>query len=330
MWTRICLVGFAIGIFVIRWFQYKLLYFPQFGFYPEKMADPSDCNVTNWKKLMIQIKGTDQSILAYLLQYPPTGRTLDSNSWKQQPTIVYFHGNAGNVGDRLPIGTALQESVRCNVLMVAYRGYRGSSPAAPSETILVEDALAALGALIDEGVDTSKVFVMGTSLGGAVTLATALRSPYPLKGIMIENTFTSIGDMTTVLLRGALQKLGIRINSNRSQAVGNMRIAYWSTMSYLPAVVNFLWKILKPVFLSLRWHSLDKIKLLRKDQNILFLSGAMDTLIPPDHMHALYSACPSERKKFITFPRGMHNNTCWQQDWPESVGNWVRECLSKA
>eukprot|EP01060_Flectonema_neradi_P008880 TRINITY_DN16340_c0_g1_i1.p1 TRINITY_DN16340_c0_g1~~TRINITY_DN16340_c0_g1_i1.p1 ORF type:complete len:330 (+),score=40.90 TRINITY_DN16340_c0_g1_i1:143-1132(+) len=328
MWMKLCLAGVAIGIFLIRWFQYRLLYFPQLGYYGEKMPDPSDCGVANWKRLSIPIEGTQHKILGYLLQYPPSGRTLDSDSWKKQPTIVYFHGNAGNVGDRLPIATSLQEAVKCNVLMVAYRGYRGSSQVPPSESVLTEDAIASLHALRDEGVDTNKVFVLGTSLGGAVTLAAALRSPYRIRGLAIENTFTSIGDMTDILLKDAMTQLDATIARRRSQAVGTFKNAYWNTMAYSPAAISAFWKVSKPVMLSLQWHSHKRIKQLRSDQHILFLSGSRDELIPPDHMHALYSACSSEKKKFVSFPRGMHNNTCWQNNWPESIGTWVNECLA--
>ena len=36
------------------------------------------------------------------------------------PTVVYFHGNAGNVGHRLPNVDALYKQFGCNVLLVSF------------------------------------------------------------------------------------------------------------------------------------------------------------------------------------------------------------------
>lgn len=40
----------------------------------------------------------------------------------RRPTVVMFHGNGGNLGHRIPLAMAFQLSMRCNVLMVSYRG----------------------------------------------------------------------------------------------------------------------------------------------------------------------------------------------------------------
>lgn len=48
------------------------------------------------------------------------------------PTILFFHGNAGNVGHRLLNAKALHNHCACNVLLVEYRGY-GKSEGSPSE-----------------------------------------------------------------------------------------------------------------------------------------------------------------------------------------------------
>lgn len=34
-----------------------------------------------------------------------------------------FHGNGGNVGHRIPLARVFYYKLRCNVLMVSYRGY---------------------------------------------------------------------------------------------------------------------------------------------------------------------------------------------------------------
>jgi len=48
------------------------------------------------------------------------------------PTFVFFHGNAGNIGHRLPNAVLLYNCCNVNVLLVEYRGY-GKSCGRPSE-----------------------------------------------------------------------------------------------------------------------------------------------------------------------------------------------------
>lgn len=48
------------------------------------------------------------------------------------PTIIYFHGNAGNIGHRLLNAHLLYTYSGCNILLVEYRGY-GRSEGSPSE-----------------------------------------------------------------------------------------------------------------------------------------------------------------------------------------------------
>ena len=49
----------------------------------------------------------------------------------------------GNIGHRLPLALALFRSLRCNVVLVEYRGY-GLSNGVPSEAGLKKDAVAVL------------------------------------------------------------------------------------------------------------------------------------------------------------------------------------------
>jgi len=40
-----------------------------------------------------------------------------------RPTVLMFHGNGGNHGHRIPLGKIFFGKMRCNVLMLSYRGY---------------------------------------------------------------------------------------------------------------------------------------------------------------------------------------------------------------
>ena len=115
-------------------------------------------------------------------------------------TLIFFHGNAGNIGSRLPNIDILVKTLNCNVLILAYRGY-GHSEGKPSEEGLKLDAEATLEyALNRPDIDTSRLFVFGRSLGGAVAAQLAMNKGAFLKGIILENTFTSISDMVDQLM----------------------------------------------------------------------------------------------------------------------------------
>lgn len=78
---------------------------------------------------------------------------------------------------------------------MAYRGY-GDSEGTPSEDGLKLDADATLEyAQNHKDIDNDRIFVFGRSLGGAVAIQLAMVQSNAIKGLIVENTFTSIGDM---------------------------------------------------------------------------------------------------------------------------------------
>lgn len=122
---------------------------------------------------------------------------------RRSATVAYFHGNAGNIAHRLPDVRQFYLS-GFNVLVVSYRGY-GASEGAPSERGFKLDAAAAIDYAADRGdvLDVGKLFLFGRSIGGAVTLAAAAveaAAADRVKGVIVENTFTSINDMIDEVL----------------------------------------------------------------------------------------------------------------------------------
>jgi fermentation-respiration switch protein FrsA (DUF1100 family) len=105
--------------------------------------------------------------------------------------LLFCHGNAGNMGDRVP-NAALLAAVGFDVLLFDYRGYGGGT-GRPEEAGTYRDARAGLAALVAQpGVNRERVFYLGESLGGAVALALAVESPP--RGLILQSTFTSIRD----------------------------------------------------------------------------------------------------------------------------------------
>ena len=100
--------------------------------------------------------------------------------------VLLFHGNAGNIGDRVP-HIALLAAAGFDVLAFDYRGY-GRSAGRPSERGTYEDARAARAAL-----GPGRTFYLGESLGGAIALELAIH--HPPDGLILQSTFTSIRGM---------------------------------------------------------------------------------------------------------------------------------------
>ncbi|RZF49302.1 hypothetical protein LSTR_LSTR012672 [Laodelphax striatellus] len=93
------------------------------------------------------------------------------------PTIVFLHGNAGNMGHRLHNAAALFRQLHCNLLMVEYRGY-GLSQGRPSEHGLSMDARTAIDYLTARrDVNHRQIIVFG----GAVAIDLVARAEYAAK-----------------------------------------------------------------------------------------------------------------------------------------------------
>jgi fermentation-respiration switch protein FrsA (DUF1100 family) len=114
-------------------------------------------------------------------------------------TLLYSHGNGGNMSDRVTIARLLVDQLGVGVFMYDYRGY-GRSEGAPSEAGLVADARAARGALLGEGVAPENVVYYGRSLGAAVTVDLAL--VHPPRGVVLESPFASVRAMAGTVLPG--------------------------------------------------------------------------------------------------------------------------------
>jgi uncharacterized protein len=106
--------------------------------------------------------------------------------------VLFLHGNAGNVADRIP-HVELLAAAGFDVLAFDYRGY-GHSTGRASEQGTYLDARAALAALLEQpGVRAERVVYVGESLGGAIALELALHAPPA--GLVLQSTFTSVRDM---------------------------------------------------------------------------------------------------------------------------------------
>ena len=114
----------------------------------------------------------------------------------QKKTLLFFHGNAGNISHRLDRIITLGKDLPFRVLMVDYRGY-GLSTGNPKEEGLYLDALASYQYLRDQGLAAKDIILFGESLGGAV--AVYLASKREISHIIVESSFSCIRDMAATM-----------------------------------------------------------------------------------------------------------------------------------
>ena len=113
-----------------------------------------------------------------------------------QSTLLFFHGNAGNISHRLD-SLLLFHALNFEVLIFDYRGY-GQSAGKPTELGTYLDAEAAWRYLTNNrGIAATNILLFGRSLGGAI--AAHLASRHQAMGLALESAFTSVPDMAAEL-----------------------------------------------------------------------------------------------------------------------------------
>lgn len=109
-------------------------------------------------------------------------------------TVLMFHGNAGNIGHRVPIAKVLEEHIGCNVFMLEYRGY-GLSTGTPDEDGINIDAQTAIDYIRNQAeTKDDKIIVYGESIGGAcaIRLVANNQEKKDVAGLILVNTMTSL------------------------------------------------------------------------------------------------------------------------------------------
>lgn len=123
-------------------------------------------------------------------------------------TILFSHGNAGNISGRVRTMQLFTEA-GYNVLLYDYQGY-GKSEGRPGETEVLEDGLAAWDFLVNErGILEDRILPVGRSLGGSVAIHIALHRN--AKAVALESTFTSVPDVAAKYYRIFPVKLLARV-----------------------------------------------------------------------------------------------------------------------
>jgi fermentation-respiration switch protein FrsA (DUF1100 family) len=110
-------------------------------------------------------------------------------------TVIFAHGNAGNISDRL-FKVKFFYDLGLNVFIFDYRGY-GKSKGKPSEAGVYLDAQGAYDYLKSRNdVNMDTIILYGASLGGAVVIDLATHRNAAL--LVVEASFSNASDMAHI------------------------------------------------------------------------------------------------------------------------------------
>ena len=113
-------------------------------------------------------------------------------------TLLWFHGNGGNISHRLDNITLRHDLLGTNIFIFDYREY-GRSEGRASEEGTYRDGDAAIQYLHGrKDIDPTKIVFLGESLGSAVAVEMATR--HGCAALVLESPFLSIPEMAKVSL----------------------------------------------------------------------------------------------------------------------------------
>jgi fermentation-respiration switch protein FrsA (DUF1100 family) len=197
--ARIFLIVYLLLLLLMMIFEKSLIYFP--SKFPEGIWTPRGVTVEDaW---CTAADGT--KIHGW---YAPH----DS----PRAVVLFCHGNAGNVTDRIDVIRAMHDRVGAAVLVFDYRGY-GKSEGQPDEAGVLADARAWLAR--KAGVAENQIVLVGESLGGAV--AVDLAAADGARALILESTFSSAPDVAAFHYPWVPVRLLMRTQLDSAAKIGN-------------------------------------------------------------------------------------------------------------
>jgi fermentation-respiration switch protein FrsA (DUF1100 family) len=173
VWTILLIIFITYSI--LGWTIYFLQ--PRFMYRPVRdvLYNPGDIGLT-FEKVSLKVEDG----LKISAWFVPA-----ENSRK---TVLFCHGNGGNMSHRLDTVNLLNE-MGLNCFLFDYRGY-GDSQGITSEKGTYQDAEAAWRWLTDKkGIEADEIVIFGRSMGGAI--ASYLAEKVEPAALVVESAFTS-------------------------------------------------------------------------------------------------------------------------------------------
>lgn len=183
-WTvaRPVLIALLLIILLVRLFEDRLIFFPnafEAGSWSTHGMGPGTEDV---------FLTTSDGAKIHAWWVPVEANEVNGEG-EAVPTILYFHGNAGNLTNRVENIIFLMK-LPASVLAVDYRRYGKSEGPFPTEEGVYRDARAAYDYLVSEkGIKPERLIILGQSLGAAV--AVNLAAEREAAGLILEAGFPS-------------------------------------------------------------------------------------------------------------------------------------------
>lgn len=226
-----------------------------YPFAPERV-DPAVAALPGLREVTFKTLG--QSLITWVAPAQP-----------DKPTILYFHGNAGNLANRAARFRLLLDR-GYGLIAPAYRGSSGST-GRPSEAALTQDARALWTRLdtFQPGLMPDRVILYGESLGTGVALKLAAQQDLtPPAALVLEAPYTSLPDV--------------------------VRHLYPQLEALIPRMTNI-------------WDSRSHAAAVHVP--LMVLHGSEDRLIPPGQGRAVFEAAPALRKQYYEIEGASHSDT---------------------
>ena len=190
-------------------------------------------------------------------------------SSKEDPSILYFHGNGETVGTYDWIAPFYNKR-RINLFVADYRGY-GSSNGKPTISNMISDAhliFKGFAEVIENEGFRNSVFLMGRSLGSMPAIELAFNYHDKISGLIIEsgtaNNFHRLWDYLETTERGAI--------------------------------------------LSEDSLFLNKVKVRQVHKPTLIIHGGYDQIVPVGEGKELYQNSGAQDKRILIIPGADHND----------------------
>ena len=166
------------------------------------------------------------------------GTQLDGRFFRvpqPQATVLFFHGNGGNLASRTTRMDQLSKNHQVNVFLMDYRGY-GRSEGKPTVDGVLADGRAALRKAAElSNIRTNEVIVMGRSLGGAVAVDVA--TEFQTKGLIVESSFSSFRELAkhhAGFLHGIVPKTRLNSAEKIKDYRGNLLMSHGTSDGVVP------------------------------------------------------------------------------------------------
>ena len=165
------LAVYLLVLLFIYFTQRNLLYHPGDNNYLDDKVQ------FNYKEILIEVD-QDIKLKSWLIE----------KDLKKYKTLVFFHGNAGNLFNRVHKLNELHK-LDINILIISWRGFSGNS-GNPTEKNLYQDAQKSIEWLNSKGIESKKIILYGESLGTGVAVELAQKNIF--NSIILESPFTSM------------------------------------------------------------------------------------------------------------------------------------------